>query len=190
MSALCVVAASMTGCEGDSKEQGGRRASDEPIRVEPSASRPSYQFADGLQSRHPAVADFVTEFLNTCLAGDYSGYRSLVTKRRQPETKDRFQAIYYSIRKVTIDAIEQVQIPDLPGETYLVQATVTLDPESRIAVRGQVRQIAILALAEDGEWRMAPAPAALQPGQALDAGEAGADPTSAPTYLWDEGIDY
>ena len=54
--------------------------------------------------------------------------------------------------------------------------------------RGDNSRVAILVFEEEGELRMAPAPAEHQP----DADEAGATsgPTTAPSYPWDADGDY
>ncbi|QOJ13382.1 MAG: hypothetical protein HRU75_01460 [Planctomycetia bacterium] len=161
---------------------------DRPV-IPPPATRPVYEFAPGLRSAHPEVCDFVTEFLNTCLAGDYNGYRRMVTRRREPETRQRFQAIYYAIRSVRIDDVATQSVRDLAEEAFLVTATVDFDPAARVAVRGSERRIALLIFREDGGWRMAPAPASLQPAREDELHPASA-PTTAPSYPWDVGVDY
>lgn len=180
----------LSGCERDPAGAGAGMTAhgDRPV-IPPPATRPVYEFAPGLRTAHPEACDFVTEFLNICLAGDYNGYRRMVTRRRDPETRERFQAIYYAIRSVRIDDVAPQSVRDLADEAFLVTATVDFDPAARVAVRGSERRIALLVFREDGAWRMAPAPASLQP--ARDDGlQPASAPTSAPDYPWDVDVDY
>lgn len=192
LSTVLLASLPLVGCNKEPKaNQNGNQARPAPGEMIPaSPNRPAFEFAAGLETEYPAVCSFVNEFLTICLNGDYPAYRKLVTKRREPEPRERFQAIYYSIKRVSIDGITLQHVHDLPEPTYLVKATVSLDPESRVAVRGSNRQIAILAFQENGEWRMAPAPAGLQPGRTGEGPATSSAPADAPTYPWESDGDY
>ncbi len=162
----------------------------ETVPAPPKEQRPTYKFMPGLREEHPEVSGFVREFLETCLAGNYEDYRKLVSRAANPESKERFQAIYYTIKSVTVETIEVVELPGLPPPAYLVVSTVDFHPDRKVSVRaGANRDIAILVLKEEGRWRMVPAPAELQPEEKHPA-TASAPTTSAPHYPWDEDGDY
>jgi hypothetical protein len=151
---------------------------------------PQYSFARGVREAQPEVAAFVRTFLETCLAGDYTGYRKLVSRAREPESKQRFQAVYYAIRAVTVESIEPVELRDVPQPAYLVISAVDFNPDREVALRGGNRRIAMIVFREEGEWRMVPAPSELQPVD--EAPSTSSAPASIPPaeYPWDQDGDY
>ncbi|MGE0479176.1 MAG: hypothetical protein AB7Q17_01770 [Phycisphaerae bacterium] len=155
------------------------------------AEPPAYSFAPGVRESQREIAGFVQQFLEVCLAGDYTGYRRLASRSREPETKERFQAIYHAMRNVVVEQIEEVELREIPGPAYRVVASIELDPQAKVALRGSQRQIALLIIHEGGDWRMLPAPASLQPPKAGEPQppEEPEDPP-APDYPWDEDGDY
>lgn len=154
--------------------------------VTPPAVLPEYRFAPGLCDEHEAVCAFVREFLETCLAGDYAGYRGLVSRYENPESRERFEAIYHALRAVEVQSIEPVQRPD--GPAFLVVSSVQFDPQSNVSLRHRNRSLAILAVQELDQWRMRVAPPELQPREPDDAPapEPQSQPADAPEYPWDE----
>ncbi|MFN0137787.1 MAG: hypothetical protein ACKVS9_16915, partial [Phycisphaerae bacterium] len=131
--------------------------------IAPPAVLPQYRFAsDAGHLQHPEAAAFVTQFLETCLAGDYVAYRRLVSRYENPESKERFQAIYYGLRSITVIKLEPLPpIAELPEGTFRVISEAEFDPAAKVSLRHRSRKIAILAFLEEGQWRMRPAPAAL-----------------------------
>ena len=137
---------------------------------------PRYAFADGLRVQHPELCDFLQAFFETCLSGDYEGYRKFVSRRQQPEPRDRFERIY--------DAIELLSGADLRARGH-----------EKLPVFGEDRRaIAILVFPEEGEWRMVPAPSELQPqrrGQRATATSSAPAEDAAPVveYPWEDYAD-
>lgn len=153
----------------------------------PAAPLPEHRFAEGLASQYPEVVAFLRHFMQTCLNGDYVGYRSLVSRDETPVSRDRFDAIYQAVRTVLVESIRPLDVRTPEDETvYLVVSRVEVDPQSRVAVRHREPELAILVFKEAGAWRMRPAPRELRkPGDGAVA-ESGPATTSAPTYPWDE----
>lgn len=153
----------------------------------PAAPLPEHRFADGLASQYPEVVAFLRHFMQTCLNGDYVGYRSLVSRDETPVSRDRFDAIYQAVRTVLVESIRPLDVRTPEDETvYLVVSRVEVDPQSRVAVRHREPELAILVFKEAGAWRMRPAPRELlKPGDGA-AAESAPTTTSAPTYPWDE----
>ncbi len=185
---LCVSVVGNAGCgrkESDKTSAGGPGA--QSAYVPPPPIKPEYTFAEGLREKHPAPAMFVQQFLETCLAGDYAGYRLLASRRREPESRERFTTIYHGIRGLHVESIEQHSLPELAEEVYLVVCKVDFPPDSKVKLRRKTDKVAILAFKEEGEWRMLPAPAAMQPGsETMSESDRAPATTSAPTYPWDE----
>lgn len=157
-------------------------------RVAPPPEPPEYTIRRELRGSYPDVTTFVENFLATCLAGDYAGYRKLVSQRRTPESRERFQAVYYALRDVVVDRIEPIDLPHVPGPSYRVECDVSVRPDQPHAVKWQRRRIAILVLREEGEWRMVPAPSELQPplGDEPTPASAPATREAAPDYPWED----
>ncbi|MFO0837485.1 MAG: hypothetical protein U1D55_03095 [Phycisphaerae bacterium] len=158
--------------------------------VAPPATLPTYSFAPGLAEKHADVAAFIRTFLETCLAGDYSGYRRLVSRSRTPQSKERFQAIYHGLSRVEVEAIEETTLPDAGTPAFRVISTVHVTGErARAALRGDARRIAIVVFLEDGKWVMLPAPSKLQPVD--EAQDSTSQPAEiGPEYPWDQHGDY
>ncbi len=185
--ALVLVALLMTACERKDPyaSQGSARSAEQDF-VPPPSVKPEYSFAPGLREEFPHVIGFVRQFLETCLAGDYGGYRLLASRRREPESRERFQAVYHAIQSLQVTGIERKEIPDLSPDVYLVTCHVEFQPEAKVELRRKTNDVAILVLKEDREWRFLPAPAELQPRRAADDAAQSAPSTApAPSYPWD-----
>jgi hypothetical protein len=183
--AAALAVATFSGCDS---QPGDRRAEQSP-ETPAKAHRPlpRVAFPRELRTEFPEISSFLDEFLGTCLVGDYAGYRRLVSRSFRPETRERFDAIYQAVRGVTVESIEKVDLPRLPPPVYLVVSDVELSAERSARLGESHRRIAILVLKELDRWRMAPAPAALQPADEESTATASAPATtSAPSYPWDE----
>ena len=181
-----------TSCDSERTRPTGNPGDKYKTIVEPPDVPPTFSFAAGLREEFPEAAGFVNEFLQTCLNGDYSGYRKLVSRRREPEGLDRFTVIYHAIRAVRVESIERIPVPQVSDAVYRVVTAAEFQPGSRVSLRARNRRVAILVFQENGHWRMAPAPAALQPD---DDPETAADPETttapaAPDYPWDDDGDH
>jgi hypothetical protein len=154
--------------------------------VLPPATKPEYQFEESLRDEYPEVVAFMQQFLETCLAGDYAGYRRLVSRQCNPESRDRFQAVLQAIAELRITSIEPLDSPQLSDQVYAVTSQVRFQPDSKVRLRRRHDALGILVLKEQGQWRMMPAPAELQPDQDEAPATSSAPSTSAPSYPWDE----
>lgn len=180
----------LLGCDGGTSgtSPGGAEAS--AVSAEADHPLPTLTFPVELRTPHPQVSAFLDEFLNTCLAGDYVGYRRLVSRAFKPESRERFEAIYQATESVTVETIEPIEVPRLPSPAYRVVSTVQLDPQQQAKLRETERKVAILVFKEGEDWRMAPAPAELQPRSQPPPTTTSAPTASAPAYPWDEEGDY
>ena len=190
LGALAVAAALLGGCDRTTPAApAGATTTSQPATAARRAL-PRYGFAAGLEKKYPGPCAFLVGFLETCLANDYEGYRTMVSRRFEPETRERFEAIYKAIQTVHVDSIEPVSLPALSDEVYRVISDIKLDPTQAVSVRGPNRKIAILVLREQGKWRMVTAPPQLQPKPTPAPTPASAPaPTSQPSYPWDQSGD-
>ncbi len=148
-----------SGCE---RPLPGRSATESKL-VSPPEKKPAYVFAPGLRETYPQVTGFMQEFLETCLAGDYDKYRLMVSRSREPESRERFGKIYHALKSLAIDAIEVIHVPDLPPPVHLVVCRADFLEGRKPLLRRETNQVAILVFQEENEWRMMPAPGELQP---------------------------
>lgn len=188
--ALSCGALTLVGCDrGGSGDAPARHASlDERERVPPPPVKPEYHFAEELHDQYPDIVAFMRHFLETCLAGDYAGYRKLVSRRADPESRERFQTVLHAIRALRINSINRLERPGATDDVYLVVSEVQFHPESKVRLRRKTNQVGVLVFKEEGQWRVMPAPAELQPTDEPDATESA--PASAPSYPWDEDGDF
>ena len=187
--ALCAVL--LPACErGPSESRSTQRTDNDQQRVEPPAVKPEYTFAEEVREQHVQIVAFLRQFLETCLAGDYAGYRKLASRKREAEGRERFQAVFHAIRTLRVESIEPIDLPRVSEETYLVTCAVDFLPESKTRLRRNTNKIAILVLKEEGEWRVLPAPTELQPPEDELATTTSAPATTMPSYPWDEDGDF
>lgn len=188
LTCLCTTLLPTLACDGDDAPAGGSFQQQErrSAMVTPPASKPRYEFASGLAEKHADIIAFVRQFLETCLAGDYVGYRDMVSRRRSPETRERFMRTFHAIQHLRIESIEPISVPDLPPPVYLVTSAVEFRPDAKPAFRETRRAIAILVFRELNEWRMAPAPSEWQPDDPEGAAPPADSQPALPDYPWDE----
>jgi hypothetical protein len=186
LATTCLVAA-VGACEhqeGAGPRRKGQEAGSEFVR--PAATMPEYTFEETCRRQYPEIVDFLEQFLETCLAGDYGGYRRLCSRLREPETRERFEAVYHAIHSLHVDSIETVELSGLPEPVYRVVCTADFHPESRARLRRKSNRVAVLVVQEQGQWRILPAPAEWQPDRDEPAERMPASaPTSVPSYPWD-----
>lgn len=180
------------GCDSGSNETPAPPDPNAEVALVAQRPRIEYTYPPALREKHPDIAPFVDEVLETVIRGDYPHYRELVARQRSPESQERFDLIRDSVRRIAVTAIDEVKLPEAPPPVYRVLTGFELDPQSKAAQQIETRAVAILVFREAGDWRMVFAPPAYQPRQA---------PTTAPTtqptdepnlpdYPWDEGVDY
>jgi len=184
-----VAVVGLTACDRGADEGSAAAARE---RVEPAVHKPHYAFAAGLEEAYPDVCVFLRHFMETALAGDYTGYRRLVSRVADPESKTRFEKVLNALQSLTIESIETVDLARYGvGSGYLVTSRVVFVPNPKVALRRSDRNgIAILVFEEEGELRMMPAPAELQPRTEGAGSSESPTTTSAPSYPWDEDGDY
>ena len=190
--ALVLLASGLAGCDRGKAEPKKKKPAPggSADQVDPTAPKPEYAFAAGLEEQYPDVVVFLRRFMETSLAGDYAGYRRLVSRAADPESRARFEKVLNSLRSLTIESIEEIETPQVPAPTYLVIGQPEFLPGQKVPLRrGNNSRIAILVFPEEGELRTCFAPSALQPA-AEETQPASAPAASAPSYPWDQNADY
>jgi hypothetical protein len=172
--ALCLLP--LTACSKDKTRSKNANNANAPATQPVHA--PQYVIAPEIRDNHPEVARFLRAFLETCLTGDYEGYRKYVSRRQQPESRERFKRIYDSISLLTVERFDEVEVPTLPKPTYAIVCAVEFVPGKTPVFNEDRREIAILVFREEGEWRMLPAPSKFQPDRRSRA--TATQPASAP----------
>lgn len=181
------------GCDRQPSRTKGRSATQPAAwsqRVPPPPVRPEYTFTNEDREQHPEIVGFLRHFFETCLAGDYAGYRRLCSRRREPETPERFEAIYHALRRLRVESIEPRSLPELPEPAYLVTCDVEFHPDSEARLRRKTNKFAILVIREAGQWRILPAPSRMQPAPEPAPTTTSAPTATAPSYPWDDDGDF
>lgn len=114
---------------------------------------PKVTFAEGVRSGNAGLDDFIQNFIEVCLRGDYDQYRLCWTAYSPPISSSQFRTIWDMAEHIVI-----TRIASLPGKArgkaYLVKASATLNPRAKV----QHKDVELLVLWEDGKWVIAPAP--------------------------------
>ncbi len=109
-----------------------------------------------------AVNDFVTIAMNLCSSGDYESFRLLWSVEHDPITRQQFESAWQAVTRIRILALERDPIND----TYAILAHVALDakrfPAGHRLRENPQRNVALLILQEQGEWRLTRAPIAVR----------------------------
>ena len=187
-----LIAGGLSGCDRGQSESKKKKAASKTNadQVDPTTPKPEYAFAPGLEDEYPDVVAFLRRFMETSLAGDYAGYRRLVSRAADPESRTRFEKVLNSLRSLSIESIEEIEIAKVPAPTYLVIGLPEFLPGQKVALRrGTNSRIAILVFPEEGELRTTFAPSSFQPAPE-ETQPASAPAASAPSYPWDQDADY
>lgn len=154
--------------------------------IPPPPVMPEYTVAPGLEAKQPQIVKFMNQFMQTCLAGDYDRYRDLVSRYENPESRERFQAIYHSLKQMEVSAIDTLPPNERASAAYLVTCGVEFREGSVMARRSKpVRRLAFMIVEEQGALRVRRAPAKLQPHERESATESQPASESQPSFPWD-----
>lgn len=120
----------------------------------PAAEESSIDFPPAVQSDDPEVNRFVRKITETCVGGDYENFRLLWSVHEAPFPRREFERGWKALKKVRVLALEKMKTPD--GEyLYSIHARVELDE----SVPEPAREVVLLIVRENDQWRLAQAPA-------------------------------
>lgn len=159
-----------------------------PSVVEPEHKPERLVFPAELRVEDDSVNEFVDRAMRTIAQGEYEPFRALWSVRRDPPSSADFEKGWQAVRSIRVLALEKVVIaaepnqrttasPDEvplrdapPGDasrapeaehSYALLAEIALDPKSP-ATRGEpIRDIVLVMIREQGNWRLVRAPKAL-----------------------------
>jgi hypothetical protein len=182
----------LVGCDaGETPSPAGEAESLKPAAAEAPQPLATLTFPNELRAQHPEVSRFLDDFLGAWRTGEYERYRQLVGRAHTPESRERFEAICAATEAVTVVGIEPIDSAQVPPPVFRVVFEVEVSPEREVRPGERRRKVALLVFKELGQWRMAPAPAELQPVEEPPPPATSSAPTtSAPSYPWDEEGDY
>lgn len=119
------------------------------------ASLATVVFPEELQAEDETVNAFVRQMIETCAAEDYDAFRLLWSARDKPLSEAEFIRGWRATRQVSILALQQRRDPRDGEIVYVVHGRVELDPDK---VPQPEREIVLLLVKENGQWRIARAP--------------------------------
>lgn len=114
---------------------------------------PRVTFAEGARTGNEELNNFVHDFVELCLKGDYDRFRLCWTAYSPQIGSSRFRAMWDAAEHIVITEIAPVP-GKAKGKAYVVKASVTLNSKAKF----QHRDVEVLVLREDGKWVIAPAP--------------------------------
>ena len=148
---LCFIG--MSGCSKDSD------ATTEPV-IDPADmirkkgdAPPKLIMPDEVLTDDPSLNAFVRRAANICLNGNYGDFRLLWSTEYEPFSRRRFESAWHAVRSVEVKAIKPVRAKR-ENIKYYIHATAHLDPQ----LGEPRRDLVVLVVDENGEWRIAPAP--------------------------------
>ncbi|HUW85059.1 MAG TPA: hypothetical protein VMZ31_19940 [Phycisphaerae bacterium] len=174
----------MPACKpGEDVEARKAESIDTEDRIRTKGEPPTFSFAPEATCEDTAVNGFVKRFVQTCLNGDYAGYREMVTRLVEPIGREAFETAWHAVERVEVNSIVLTEgVQRYPAPVYLVGAEVEMrEPEAsdaHVVAGPRVRNVNILVFQEAGEWVMAPAPREIRQRYAASRP---ADDTPAPT---------
>ena len=145
--ALAALMAAVSGCERADEGKQPRTRTEEP---EPQV----LIFPSELHADDESVNDFICQVIDVCASGDYDAFRLLWSIREDPFPQDQFERAWQSVQRVTVTGLRRVQRSADRSTLYAVRAVVELDPD----VREPRRDVTILLIEENGQWRMTTPP--------------------------------
>ncbi len=109
-----------------------------------------------VQADDPAVNQFVRQITEICVEGDYERFRLLWAVREDPFPRREFERGWKALNKVRVIALQKMKTKT--GEyLYYLHARVELDE----SVPEPEREVVLLIIKENDQWRLAKAPAHL-----------------------------
>ena len=120
-------------------------------------------FPESLRVTDESVNNFVRAALTQCASGDYEAFRGLWTAKQEPIARAEFNEGWHAVNRIEVRALEKVLLAT--GEdakatqpVYVLAARVELDPAARVGKREPVREIVLMLVRENDQWRLAAAP--------------------------------
>ena len=111
-------------------------------------------FPSEVHADDPAVNQFIRRVISTCAEGDYERFRLLWAVRETPFPRQEFERGWKALKKVRVAALQKMKHAD--GEyLYSLHVQVKLDE----SVPEPARDVVLLIVRENGQWRLARAPA-------------------------------
>jgi hypothetical protein len=129
-------------------------------------------FPQELRVQDDAVNLFVESAMNACASGRYEDFRRLWSVREEPVSRAEYDQGWQAVQEIRVLALEKVRVDfgEMDAESvsdaslihYLVLAEVRFDPTHRAGLKEPRRDVTMLLILEQGNWRIARAPKALR----------------------------
>lgn len=167
-----VVAIGVGACKDKAEPTPTSKPVDEYI-ADPISQRlapPAVEFPDTLRSPDASLNAFIEELMQICTRGEYGLYRLAVAARYEPLGRTQFEKAWHAVQKVQIRNIKLIHQPttrhtdpartDIPEELknpiYCVHGTITLREVEGRKIRRPVREVVLLIIKENGDWKLGP----------------------------------
>lgn len=144
-------------------------------RIDARGQGPTVEFPSDVRSDDASLNNFLDHLLRQCAAGEYGSYRLAVASEYEPLPRRTFERAWYNVEQVRVRKILKVHEPDpallerpdireeLKAPIYCVHATIRLRQRPDRQVPQPIREVVVLVVQEQGEWKLGPpAPLALK----------------------------
>lgn len=167
---LMTSVAALCSCDRD-KPPTGTKGDSKPVAPVPPKN--ILEFPAELRVQDNAINGMVEKAMSACASGDYNLFRGLWSVREEPISKEEFDEGWKAVREIRIRALQKIRI-DLgtnndnrstePGGDvhYVVLASVVFDPSLKATQKEPEREVVLLVIPEQGEWRVARAPKSIR----------------------------
>ncbi len=123
-------------------------------------------FPESIQVDDASVNAFVKEAMAACAKGAYDEFRLLWSSRQEPLQQDEFNAGWKAVLAINVRSLDLIRLAvksdsgeEELREHYVFLAEVQFDPQHPAGRKEPTRQVVLLMGKEQGQWRLARAPA-------------------------------
>ncbi len=162
--------AALSSCDRDKPTTGTNGVSKPVAAVQP---KNILEFPAELRVQDDAINGMVEKAMSACASGDYNLFRGLWSVREEPLSREEFEEGWKAVREIRIRALQKIRIDmgadndnrsaEPGGEVhYVVLASVVFDPTLKATQKEPEREVVLLVIPEQGEWRVARAPKSIR----------------------------
>ena len=159
---MLVLLVPSTGCRRAPEEGAGGGSGDEAPEMKRAGV---LVFPEELHVADAAVNEFVERAMSVCGRGDYDGFRLLWSVREEPLPRDEFEEGWHAVETIRVRGLQKARLAREDAAdaaeadvVYVILAEVQLDPTHRAGKREPKREVVLMLVREDDEWRLAKPP--------------------------------
>jgi hypothetical protein len=130
--------------------------------IETARPKLEIEFPPDMQADDATVNLFLRDALQRCVDGDYDAFRALWVAQETPPTRREYEAGWQLAERARILRLSPFREPESREIVYAVRARLELDEERLRSNVEATREIVLLLVRVEGEWRLKRAPGFLR----------------------------